>query len=148
MPTVYSLKGEWSNHKSRRIFPCIRYVSCLLGYLFLMLIVYVLWGMTYYSIIVLIFFLFCGIDESQFLLKISLCAKVWLTQVFQILNQSSNFNGNLLMKKIILLFVLFMNTFPIESILKVLLSILDFWHNIHLFLHFLSSLYVYDEFTL
>lgn len=55
--------------------------------------------MTYYSIIVLIFFLFCGIDESQFLLKISLCAKVWLTQVFQILNQSSNFNGILLMKK-------------------------------------------------
>lgn len=77
--------------------------------------------MTYYSIIVLIFVLFCGIDESQFLLKISLCAKVWLTQVFQILNQSSNFNGILLMKKIILLFVLFMNTFPIESILKVLL---------------------------
>lgn len=77
--------------------------------------------MTYYSIIVPIFFLFCGIDESQFLLKISLCAKVWLTQVFQILNQSSNFNDILLMKKIILLFVLFMNTFPIESILKVLL---------------------------
>lgn len=147
MPTVYSLKGEWSNHKSRRIFPCIRYVSCLLGYLFFMLIVYVLWGMTYYSIIVLIFVLFCGIDESQFLLKISLCAKVWLTQVFQILNQSSNFNGILLMKKIILLFVLFMNTFPIESILKFCYR---FWIFGIIFICFciLSSLYVYDEFTL